>query len=67
MITGENGYPVDDLEIDVELRDKMVSHIQNRIMHNLEAIQNSYKFQAMRRFVLGCTPTQLKSLGRSFI
>jgi hypothetical protein len=37
MVTDENGHPIDYLEIDVELRDKMVSHIQNRIVRNLEA------------------------------
>lgn len=39
MIKGKDGYPVKELEIEVELRDRMVSHIQSSIVRNLEAIK----------------------------
>jgi hypothetical protein len=39
MITDEKERQVESLEIDVELRDKMVSHIYNAIIRNIEAIQ----------------------------
>jgi hypothetical protein len=39
MIEGKNGYPVDIAEIDLELRDKIVSHIQKAIIHKLEAVK----------------------------
>ncbi len=39
MLTDEKGDPLDCLEIDLELRDQMVLHIQNRIITNLEAIK----------------------------
>jgi hypothetical protein len=39
MIKGEDGYPVKEWEIEVELRDRMVSYIQSSIVRNLEAIK----------------------------
>jgi hypothetical protein len=64
MITGENGYPVDDLEIDVELRDKMVSHIQNRIIHNLEAIQKFLQIPGYEEVCAGLYTYTVEEFGK---
>jgi hypothetical protein len=64
MITGENGYPADDLEIDVELRDKMVSHIQNRIIHNLEAIQKFLQIPGYEEVCAGLYTHTVEELGK---
>jgi hypothetical protein len=39
MIKDKNGNTADIAEIKVELRDEMVSYIQNRIIRNVEAIK----------------------------
>jgi hypothetical protein len=65
MITGDNGYPVDDLEIDVELRDKMVSHIQNRIIHNLEAIQKFLQIPGYEEVCAGLYTYTVEEFGKS--
>ena len=64
MITGENGYPVDDLEIDVELRDKMVSYIQNRIIHNLEAIQKFLQIPGYEEVCAGLYTYTVEEFGK---
>lgn len=64
MITGENGYPVNDLEIDVELRDKMVSHIQNRIIHNLEAIQKFLQIPGYEEVCAGLYTYTVEEFGK---
>jgi hypothetical protein len=39
MIKDQDGYPVEHLEIEIDLRDRMVLHIQDSIIHNLKAIK----------------------------
>jgi hypothetical protein len=39
IIKGEDGYPAEHFEIEVDLRDRMVSHISQSIVLNLEAIK----------------------------
>jgi hypothetical protein len=43
VIKDENNYPVDCLTITTALRDEMMSTIQMRIIHNLEAIEEFFK------------------------
>jgi hypothetical protein len=44
VIPDEKGYPSDCMEIDIELRNKMVSPIHKSIIHNLEAIRKFLQF-----------------------
>jgi hypothetical protein len=67
MIEGKNGYPVDITEIDLELRDKMVSHIQKAIIHNLEAIKKLLQITGYEDICAGVhIPMQLRNMERSF-
>jgi hypothetical protein len=45
MIKDKDGHPVEILTITTSLRDEMISTIQNRIIHNLEAIKELLKVQ----------------------
>jgi|SRR5688500_8397569 len=64
MITGENGYPVDCLEIEVELRDKMVSHIKNATIRNLEAIQKFLQIPGYEEICAGLYTYAVEEYGK---
>jgi hypothetical protein len=64
----ENGYPVDHLEIEVELRDRMMSHIQKAIIRNLEAIKKFHQIPHCEDICAGLyTYAVERSMGRFFI
>jgi hypothetical protein len=64
----ENGYPVDHLEIEVELGDRMVSHIQKAIIRNLEAIKKFHQIPHCEDICAGLyTYAVERSMGRFFI
>ena len=64
MIIGENGYPVDCMEIEVELRDKMVSHIKNATIRNLEAIQKFLQIPGYEEICAGLYTYAVEEFGK---
>lgn len=66
MIKGEDGYPVKELEIEVELRDRMVSHIQSSIIHNLEAIKKFLQIPGYEDICAGIYTYAVEEYGKAF-
>jgi hypothetical protein len=64
MITDENGYPVDDLEIEVELRDEMVLYIQKAIIRNLEAIKQFLQIPGYEDICAGLYTYAVEEFGK---
>ena len=64
MITDKNEHPVECLEIEIELRDKMVSHIQNAIIRNLEAIQKFLQIPGYEDICAGLYTYALEEFGK---
>lgn len=65
MIKGEDGYPVKELQIEAELRDRMISHIQKSIIHNLEAIKKFLQIPGCENICAGIYTYAVEEYGKA--
>jgi hypothetical protein len=64
MITDKNGHPVACITITTALRDEMMSTIQMRIIHNLEAIKEFLKIQGYEDVCAGLYTYAIEEYGK---
>jgi hypothetical protein len=64
LIKDKGGYPVENITITTALRDEMVSVIKDRIIRNLEAIEQFLKVKGYEDFCAGLYTYALEEYGK---